>query len=86
MQALLPLFAGRLRRLPAPDAMAVSFLVLAAVFPAAWHLWAERRAGNANHLFAAALAFGFWQARAALLVGLAAEATPGDMLSGPWQG
>jgi hypothetical protein len=65
-QALLPLFAGRLRRLPAPDAMVVGFLVLAAVFPATWHLWAERRAGNANHLFAVALAFGFWQARTAL--------------------
>ncbi len=84
-QALLPLFAGRLRRLPAPDAMAVGLLVLAAAFPAAWHLWAERRAGNANHLFAVALAFGFWQARAALLVGLTAEATPGTMRSGPWQ-
>ena len=62
MQALLPLFALRLRRLPAPQAMAVSFLVLAAVFPAVWHLWAERSAGNANHYFAVVLLFGFWQA------------------------
>ena len=42
--------------------MAVSFLVLAAVFPAVWHLWAERSAGNANHYFAVVLLFGFWQA------------------------
>ncbi|KAK9835316.1 hypothetical protein WJX81_001483 [Elliptochloris bilobata] len=59
--ALLPLFAVRLRRLQAPQAMALSFLVMAAVFPATWHLWAERRSGNANHLFAVTLLFGFWQ-------------------------
>lgn len=61
----------RLRRLPAPDVMAVSFLVLAALFPATWHLWAERAAGNANHLFAVALAFGFWQARATAVLAVA---------------
>ena len=43
--------------------MALTFLVLAAVFPATWHAWAVRRSGNANHLFAVALLFGVWQAR-----------------------
>ena len=43
--------------------MALTFLVLAAVFPATWHAWAIRRSSNANHLFAVALLFGVWQAR-----------------------
>lgn len=60
----------RLRRLPAREAMAVSFLMLAAAFPAAWHLWTARRAGNANHAFAVALLFGFWQVLAARVEGL----------------
>lgn len=67
-QALLPLFTVRLRRFQAPQFMALTFLVLVAVFPATWHAWAERRSGNANHLFAVALLFGFWQARAHTLL------------------
>lgn len=63
MQALLPLFTTRLRRFQAPQFMGLTFLVLAAVFPATWHAWAIRRSSNANHLFAVALLFGVWQAR-----------------------